>query len=167
MKIPISSRLQLGRKRVRIDMLPLIDIVFLLLVFFIYAMLSMAVHRSLPVVLPVSETAEIDPELNLTVTVKENGQLFLDALEIAPEQMQVLLQKRAAMASADGKSVSVSLFADRKLSYQELYKILDMIRAAGIANVSLQSDSTRETPAHAYCCSGCNRVACAFPWPQV
>ena len=39
-------------KKARIEMLPLIDIVFLLLVFFIYTMLSMAVHRGLPVVLP-------------------------------------------------------------------------------------------------------------------
>ncbi|MBW1821228.1 MAG: biopolymer transporter ExbD, partial [Deltaproteobacteria bacterium] len=36
-------------KNPRIEMLPLIDVVFLLLVFFIYAMLSMAVHRGLPV----------------------------------------------------------------------------------------------------------------------
>ena len=47
-------------KKARIEMLPLIDIVFLLLVFFIYAMLSMAVHRGLPVELPLSTTAEID-----------------------------------------------------------------------------------------------------------
>ena len=39
-------------RKARIDMLPLIDIVFLLLVFFIYAMLSMAVHHALPVALP-------------------------------------------------------------------------------------------------------------------
>ena len=36
-------------RRARIEMLPLIDILFLLLVFFIYAMLSMALHRGLPV----------------------------------------------------------------------------------------------------------------------
>ena len=43
-----------NKKRARIEMLPMIDIVFLLLVFFIYAMLSMAVHRGLPVNLPAS-----------------------------------------------------------------------------------------------------------------
>jgi biopolymer transport protein ExbD len=47
-----------GRKT-RIEMIPLIDIVFLLLVFFIYTMLSMAVHRGLPVILPTSSTAKI------------------------------------------------------------------------------------------------------------
>ena len=49
MKVPSGY---LGIKKPRIEMLPLIDIVFLLLIFFIYAMLSMAVHRSLPVSLP-------------------------------------------------------------------------------------------------------------------
>ncbi|MBC2711802.1 MAG: biopolymer transporter ExbD [Desulfosarcina sp.] len=51
-----------NHRKARIDMLPLIDIVFLLLVFFIYAMLSMAVHHALPVALPVSSTgSEKDP----------------------------------------------------------------------------------------------------------
>jgi len=49
-----------AHKSVRIEMLPLIDIVFLLLVVFIYAMLSMAVHRGLPVLLPSSSTSEIE-----------------------------------------------------------------------------------------------------------
>ena len=57
MKVP---SVYLGIKKPRIEMLPLIDIVFLLLVFFIYAMLSMAVHRSLPVVLPTSSAAQVD-----------------------------------------------------------------------------------------------------------
>ena len=53
MKVTIPTR-----PRSRIEILPLIDIVFLLLVFFIYAMLSMAVHRGVPVDLPLSsETA--------------------------------------------------------------------------------------------------------------
>ena len=50
-------KVNLGKERkVRIEMLPLIDTVFLLLVFFIYGMLSMAVHHSLPVQLPLSST---------------------------------------------------------------------------------------------------------------
>ena len=60
-------------KRARIEILPLIDIVFLLLVFFIYAMLSMAVHRSLPVALPVSSSAKVDKNLTVSVTVRANG----------------------------------------------------------------------------------------------
>ncbi|MBW1898638.1 MAG: biopolymer transporter ExbD, partial [Deltaproteobacteria bacterium] len=57
------------KRKARIEMLPLIDIVFLLLVFFIYAMLSMAVHHGLPIDLPISSSAEIDKKLVLSITV--------------------------------------------------------------------------------------------------
>jgi biopolymer transport protein ExbD len=135
MKVPSGY---LGIKKPRIEMLPLIDIVFLLLIFFIYAMLSMAVHRSLPVSLPVSSTAAINTELNLTVTVRQNGEIFLDHTEVSLEELQAVLQDKAQKAT-DGKTVQVDLFADEALSYQELYRILDIIRTAGISNVSLQA----------------------------
>ncbi len=135
MKVPSNY---LGIKKPRIEMLPLIDIVFLLLVFFIYAMLSMAVHRSLPVSLPVSSTAEIHTELNLTLTVKYSGEIFIDHAKVSLEELQAFLQEKTQKA-ADTKSVQVDLYADEALSYQELYRVLDIIRTAGISNVSLQS----------------------------
>ena len=70
-------------KKVRIEMLPLIDIVFLLLVFFIYAMLSMAVHRGLPILLPTSSSAQIDKSLVLSVTIKSDGTLYVDKEQVA------------------------------------------------------------------------------------
>jgi len=135
MKVPSSY---LGIKKPRIEMLPLIDIVFLLLVFFIYAMLSMVVHHSLPVSLPVSSIAEIDTEQNLTVSVHQNGEIFLDETKLSLEELQVVLQDKALNAGGD-KSVQVDLFADKALSYQELYSVLDIIRTAGISDVSLQA----------------------------
>jgi biopolymer transport protein ExbD len=130
----------LGVKKPRIEMLPLIDIVFLLLVFFIYAMLSMAVHRSLPVSLPVSSTAEINAELSLIVSVRHNGEIFLDDASVSLEELQAVLLDKTQKA-IDDKSVQVDLFADEALSYQELYSVLDVIRTAGISNVSLQAGS--------------------------
>jgi biopolymer transport protein ExbD len=127
------------RKKVRIEMLPLIDIVFLLLVFFIYAMLSMAVHRSLPVSLPVSSATEIRTEVNLTITVNDNGEIFLDNTSVSQDELQMFLLKEK-QKETDNKSVQVDLFADKALSYQELYRVLDIIRTAGISNVSLQAD---------------------------
>ena len=139
MKVPSGY---LGIKKPRIEMLPLIDIVFLLLIFFIYAMLSMAVHRSLPVSLPVSSSASVSTELNLTITVRQNGGIFLDKRKVSLEQMQKILTDKSRGAGED-KSVHVDLFADKALSYQELYKILDMIKNAGISNVSLQAGTVK------------------------
>ncbi len=139
MKVPSGY---LGIKKPRIEMLPLIDIVFLLLIFFIFAMLSMAVHRSLPVSLPVSSTAAVNTELNLTVTVRQNGEIFFDKRKVTLEQMQIILTDKSRNAE-DGKSVRVDLFADKALSYQELYHVLDGIRTSGISNVSLQAGTIK------------------------
>ena len=127
--------LEKGRKA-RIEMLPLIDIVFLLLVFFIYAMLSMAVHRALPVALPSSTTAKIDKYAILSVTVKSDGSIYLDKEPVPMAHLAAVLREKAKGPQETG----VLLFADRSLSYQDLFKVLDQIRIAGLERVSLQAE---------------------------
>ena len=65
-------------RRPRIEMIPLIDVVFLLLVFFIYSMFSMTVHRGLPVNLPIASTSPIDKKAYITITLQQDGKLFLE-----------------------------------------------------------------------------------------
>ena len=123
-------------KKVRIEMLPLIDIVFLLLVFFIYAMLSMAVHRGLPVELPFSATAEIDKKLTLSVTVKADETIYVDKERVALADLTRVLRDKAGEPRESG----VLIFADRALPYQLIYKVLDKIRQAGLSRISLQAE---------------------------
>jgi biopolymer transport protein ExbD len=123
-------------RKVRIEMLPLIDIVFLLLVFFIYAMLSMAVHRGLPVLLPTSVSAKIDKELIVSVTIKSDETLYVDKEQIGLNDLASLLKTKAET----DKDVGALLFADRSLSYQKLFQVLDQIKMAGIHRISLQSE---------------------------
>jgi len=120
-------------------MLPLIDVVFLLLVFFIYAMLSMAVHRGLPLVLPASSTAKIDKKLVLSVSIKSEGTIYIDKHLVALEDLAETLKDRAGHELNPG----VLLFADRSISYQNLFKVLDQIQTAGIHRISLQADSEK------------------------
>ncbi len=124
-------------KKVRIEMLPLIDIVFLLLVFFIFTMLSMAVHRSLPIMLPTSSSAKIDKELVLSVTIKSDRTIYVDKERIAFDDLASVLRTKTASASEPG----ILLFADRGLSYQNLFQVLDQIRMAGIHRISLQAEA--------------------------
>ncbi|MBW2364778.1 MAG: biopolymer transporter ExbD [Deltaproteobacteria bacterium] len=127
-------------KKARIEMLPLIDIVFLLLVFFIYAMLSMAVHRGIPVSLPVSSTATTDKQLLISVTVQPNGEIFVDKEKVPLECLSAVLKNKSNANDESG----VLLFADRDISYQHLYKILDQIQASGLERVSLQAASNQQ-----------------------
>lgn len=132
----MKVHLKTGRK-LRIEMLPLIDIVFLLLVFFIYAMLSMAVHRSLPVSLPSSSTSGIDRDQLLSVTIKADGALYIDREMVESGRLAESLKKKARSHSEAG----VMLFADRDISYQMIFSVLDQIRTAGINRISLQSEA--------------------------
>ena len=123
-------------KRARIEMLPMIDIVFLLLVFFIYAMLSMAVHRGLPVNLPASKTVQIDKKVVLAVTIRADGSIFVDKEPVQLDRVTTLLQAKAKGQEQPG----VLLFADRNLTYQNLFLVLDRIRQAGLNRISLQAE---------------------------
>ncbi|MFZ0240645.1 MAG: biopolymer transporter ExbD [Desulfobacterales bacterium] len=131
--------MKIYRRRVhkaRIEMLPMIDVVFLLLVFFVYAMLSMAVHRGMRVDLPVSKTVEIDKTLILAVTVKADGSIFIDKTPVEPNRVTSVLQEK----TRGQKDSGVLLFADRDLPYQNLFAVLDRIRQAGLNRISLQAE---------------------------
>ena len=126
-------------KKARIEMLPLIDIVFLLLVFFIYAMLSMAVHKALPVALPNSDTAKIHKQMVLSITVDSEGAIHVDKDPVPLQSLAAILKEKAGKTDNPG----VLLFADKDLSYQDLFRVLDQITLAGIKQVSLQAETDK------------------------
>ncbi|MDD3619682.1 MAG: biopolymer transporter ExbD [Desulfobulbaceae bacterium] len=131
------------RKPARIEMVPLIDIVFLLLVFFIYAMLSMAVHKGMKVELPESARANPSPEsrLSVSVAVEQGGTvLYLNRERLSLEQLGARL---AGWDNEGEGNPEVMLFADKAVSYQELYTVLDAISGAGITAISLQAEPRR------------------------
>ena len=125
-----------AKRNPRIEMIPLIDLMFLILVSFIYGVFFMSVHRGVPVALPLSSTAAIEKRLTLTLTVQADGTLFLDKERVAFETLGDALRQRAA----ENKETGVLLFADKNLPYQKLYTVLDLIRLAGLSQVSLQAE---------------------------
>jgi biopolymer transport protein ExbD len=122
-------------RKARIEMLPLIDIVFLLLVFFIYAMLSMAVHRGLAVQLPTSSSSELEKKSVIAITITTGGDVYVDKLPVALSDLGETLRE----SLADSPDSFVQVFADRELPYQELFRVLDQVKISGAKKISLQS----------------------------
>jgi biopolymer transport protein ExbD len=118
------------------------DVVFLLLVFFIYAMMSMAVHRAMPLNLPRSSTAAPERGPGMALTVMADGSLYLDREPVVLENLAGILTERmeekTAAGETDGEAIRV--FGAAELSYQTLYRVLDQIRIAGVQKISLQAD---------------------------
>ena len=131
--------------RPRIEMLPLIDIVFLLLVFFIYAMLSMAVHRGMDVNLPGSTRATHTDEVPLSLAVKtapHGLEIYLNAERIDLDDLENRL-RHGSVRDDKPPSAELLLFADETVTYQQLYQVLDRVNGAGIEKISLQAESEK------------------------
>lgn len=128
----------------RIEMLPLIDIVFLLLVFFIYAMLSMTIHRGQQIDLPQSSSAESTPDSPLSVSLKSESGIplfYVNDMLIAQNDLGQILQEQAQRIREQGKEPTVHFFAEKTLPYQEIYSALNQINQAGLTSVFLQAQS--------------------------
>ena len=125
-----------AKRKPRIEMIPLIDLMFLILVSFVYGVFFMSVHRGVPVSLPLSSTAEIEKQLSLTLSIQADGTLFLDKEPVPFESLGEALKLKAAA----NKETGVLLFADKNLPYQKLYTVLDLIRTAGLSQISLQAE---------------------------
>ena len=84
-------------EKARIEVIPMIDIVFFLLVFFMISTLSMTVNRSLPVDLPkaASTQQELGETANLTVT--KDGALFLNKEPVTLQEMVPKLKAELAV----------------------------------------------------------------------
>lgn len=123
----------------RVEMLPLIDIVFLLLVVFIYTMLSMAVHKGMPVSLPKGEQVEPTKEMPISVTITAEGTIFVDRAQTTLDALPTVLKQKTEGDPETG----VLLFADRRLAYEQLFTIMDRIRQAGLYRISLQAESEK------------------------
>ncbi len=121
----------------RVEMLPLIDIVFLLLVVFIYTMLSMAVHKGMPVSLPTGEQVQPDKASPISVTVTLDREIFVNKVPVALEELKAFLEQHP---EADAET-SILLFADRQVAYQQLFEVLERIRQSGLHRISLQAES--------------------------
>ena len=135
MKVKLPST----HRKSRVEMIPLIDVVFLLLAVFIYTMLSMAVHRGLNLNLPRSDSAEIEKQLIISVSIDEKGLVYIDKQRVDLKELTEIL---SAM-TMDRKNPGVLLFADKGIPYQDLFKVLDKIREAGLTRISLQAEAEK------------------------
>jgi biopolymer transport protein ExbD len=122
------------QRKARIEMLPLIDVVFLLLVFFIYAMLSMVVHRGLRVELPSAAAAEVDIYKYVGITITEDNALFIGE---EPVELDALAGKvREQAGGADNLPVYIN--GDRRSDLGMAVKVLDLLKSSGIRDVSIE-----------------------------
>ena len=113
---------------------PMIDMSFLLLVFFIVTTMNMSEVQTVPVQLPAATQAQQESRFN--VAVREDGSLYLGTKPITREA----LLAQAKQAAAKDPQFSLVIYGDGRASYQTILSLLDDCKAAGIVRVGLAAE---------------------------
>jgi len=129
----MKINLDLRRKGPRIEMIPLIDVVFLILVFLIYAILSMVIHRGFKVELPQATTAEIDRKDYVSITVDKDNRILLNKAEVLIEDLS---EKVKTIAEAGTK---IFINGDKEAGLGVVISVLDTLRRDGIKDVYFET----------------------------
>ena len=128
-----------GRKKARIEIIPMIDTMFFLLVFFMIATLSMTVMRGIPVNIPKSAAARENIKDNVTVTLSKDGGIYYDREKAGLAGLRALLT-RDSSANPDLLAV---LNADEDVLHGRVVEVIDEIKLAGISRFAIATRPKR------------------------
>ena len=129
------------KKSARIEIIPLIDIIFFLLATFIMVSLSMSKNQGVQVSLPGASSAQSlgdnqEMEKAVTLSVNDKGELFFNKDKILATQLPMRLQTYK-MSSKDPK---VIINSDGAADFKYVVAVLDEVRKIGIAKVGINTD---------------------------
>jgi biopolymer transport protein ExbD len=115
---------------VSIDLTPVIDMVFLLLVFFLVATTFHQTEREMKIALPfASSSAPISRLLQeLVINVDAEGQIVIAGRPVTGEELQHMVQQAVAI----NPEQKVTVRGDRQAAYAHIVRVLDICKSAGI-----------------------------------
>ena len=117
----------------RLEMTSLMDVMFLVLVFFIYCIFDMAVHKGLKVDLPNAAGADEKGE-RIVITIKADDSIQLNGMEMKREDVV----SRVKELNAVKMKLPVLISGDRKSSLGVGIELLSDLKAAGVEKASFQ-----------------------------
>jgi biopolymer transport protein TolR len=125
-----------GRRReaetTKIDIVPLIDVIFLLLFFFVIMSIQMIVQKGMPVNLAqVEQTNSIQKQKTPVVTVQSNQNVYLNKNQVSLEELEQQLTKWKGKSDRDQLLLNV----DRDVRQGTVVDVTDAVRSADIENI--------------------------------
>jgi biopolymer transport protein ExbD len=118
--------------RPRVEVIPMIDIMMFLLVFFVVISLKMIAGTGVAMELPGSRTTTQIETSTITIGVTNSGETVLDGRPVTQDELRARL-----IALKEQQKVEVVLAGDRDASLQTLLTVMDTVRGAGITTVGI------------------------------
>ncbi len=136
-----SGRSTSKRKKARLEIIPLIDIIFFLLATFVMVSLSMTKNQGVQVALPTASTAtpmgdNQEMEKAVTLSVNDKGEMFFNKEKVTLAQLSIKLQ----VFKTGSKDPKVVINSDGGADFKHVIVVLDEVRKIGIAKVGINTD---------------------------
>ncbi|MBP2649899.1 MAG: tolR: protein TolR [Firmicutes bacterium] len=125
-----------AKRSPRLMIIPMIDIIFFLLVFFMMSTLSMVEQQTIPVNLPQAASAQSDKPSSIAVTITQAGRILFDQEDIPLE----MVRKRAQIALANQNDILFVIKSDRQTEYGKVVAVLDEMKLAGAARIAIATE---------------------------
>jgi biopolymer transport protein ExbD len=136
-----------GKKRTKrkpkIEIIPMVDVMFLLLVFYILGSIGLTVERGIPVSLPDAATSEAAVVEETNVTITKSGEVFLNHDPVSMENLGEAVEKLAADMPGGLKHLQdgyVVLNIDMDVTHRQVIEAMDQLRNIGISNFSMATE---------------------------
>ncbi|MGD8477736.1 MAG: biopolymer transporter ExbD [Burkholderiales bacterium] len=126
-------------ERPRVEVIPMIDIMMFLLVFFVVISLDMIAGTGVEMVLPGSKTTKQIKSATVTVGVARDGKFVINGETVS----QDALTKKLVEMKKDQK-ISVIIAGDKDVPLQTLIDVMDSVRAAGINSVGIAAIAQKQ-----------------------
>jgi biopolymer transport protein ExbD len=119
-----------------VDLVPMIDVVFQLILFFLVST-TFAILPGITLQLPTSSTAEPTAMTRLTISVLNRDEIYLNKDRLTLSELEQRLSKLSEAERAEIKSVTLE--ADRSISYGLTISVLDVLRKSGFRGINLHT----------------------------
>ena len=123
----------------RVEVIPMIDIMMFLLVFFVVISLRMIAGTGVPMEIPSSKTTQSIKSSTVTVGITKTGETIIDGKPVTQEQLKARLVEIKKQ-----KPVDVVLAGDKDVPLQSLLQVMDAIRGAGISSVGIAAKADKK-----------------------
>ena len=119
-----------------LDLTPLIDVVFLLLIFFMVSTVFVDFNRRMDLNLPASNSSILDESSKgLEIEMTADKQIFLNGSKITMADLESSITSAASAGEKKGKSALIR--ADKNLPYGDVIKVMGILQGAGIPDISV------------------------------
>ena len=123
----------LEAKKARIEIIPMIDIMLFLLVFFIMVTIHMIPDKGMPAQMPGSSTAQELPKPKLVINLNAQGEAEIEGKTYGRAALEEYLRQH------DPEHLQITIAADKHADVQALVHVMDSCRKAGVTAIGLAS----------------------------